>query len=73
MVTTFLLNIERVDGSSENWEEIGKVHGVKVALYATECIFSITMPHPPWLPSFDYICSSTTEELQVMRGAGCSD
>jgi len=31
------------------------------------------MPHPPWLPSFDYICSSTTEELQVMRGAGCSD
>ena len=72
MLTTFLLNIERVDRSSENWEEIGKVHWIKVAVYATECIFCITMP-PPTLASFDYICSSTTEELQVMRGAGCGD
>ena len=54
MLTTFLLNIERVDRSSENWEENGKVHCVKVALYATECIFCITKP-PSTLASFIWL------------------
>ena len=66
MLTTFLLNIERVDRSSENWEETGKVHWIIVAFSALQC------PHPPWLPLFDNV-SSTPEELQVMRGAGCDD
>jgi hypothetical protein len=72
MLTTLLLNIERVD-LLRTGKRLGKYIGLMWLCMQLNEFSALPCPHPRWLPTFDYICSSTTEELQVMRGAGCND